>query len=252
MKDVILKKIKELEKQENIQILYACESGSRAWGYASEDSDYDVRFIYKRPKDWYLKLEKTDDHLDFPVDDELDLSGWDLDKTLKLLKKSNPSLMEWFQSPIVYLKNEAFFEEIKILTDEYVSAENQIHHYFHLAESTYENYLQSPMVKTKKYIYAIRPLLACMWIEKHKEIPPISLDELVELPIEDIGFSEFLKLLERKKTGGEFDLEPQNPLLQKFVEDKLAYFAGYVKKLSNPAKTNYTDLNHFFLKWIGE
>lgn len=253
MNKEIEKALQNIEKTEDVEILYACESGSRAWGYASADSDYDVRFIYKHKKDWYLKLEKTADNLDYPVSDELDLAGWDLDKTLRLLRKSNPSLMEWLQSPIVYRKNEAFFKEIKQLTDEYVQFERQLRHYFHLAESTFQSYLQTPEVKTKKYIYAIRPLLACMWIEQNQEIPPVSLDELIHVKVDDqAGFDEFKKLLDRKKSGGEFDIEPQNPILQAFIQAQLAHFTSYLANLPQVVTAEYADLNQFFLKWIGE
>ncbi|QDK70532.1 nucleotidyltransferase domain-containing protein [Lactococcus protaetiae] len=253
MIETIKKELNRIEQQEKIEILYACESGSRAWGYSSADSDYDVRFIYKRSKDWYLKLEKTRDNLDFPVNDELDLSGWDLDKTLLLLKKSNPSLMEWFNSPIIYYKNEQFFEEIKQLTDQYVSAEHQLHHYYHLAQSTFEDYLKTPKVKVKKYIYAIRPLLACMWIEQKHEIPPVSLDELIKVKISDLSaFSEIQKLLGRKKSGGEFDVEVQNVSLQAFIEEQLEHYENYIRKLPQIPKMAYSDLDQFFLKWIGE
>ena len=91
-----------LEAQHGIRILYACESGSRAWGFPSPDSDYDVRFIYVHPLDWYLGLDEGPDTLNFPVDDELDLAGWELRKTLRLLRGSNAALFEWLQSPIVY------------------------------------------------------------------------------------------------------------------------------------------------------
>jgi predicted nucleotidyltransferase len=91
-----------LEAQHGIRILCACESGSRAWGFPSPDSDYDVRFIYVHALDWYLGLDEGPDTLNFPVDDELDLAGWELRKTLRLLRSSNAALFEWLQSPIVY------------------------------------------------------------------------------------------------------------------------------------------------------
>ena len=58
MKDIILRELKKIEEQENVKIIMAIESGSRAWGFASPDSDYDVRFIYVRKEEDYLKLEK--------------------------------------------------------------------------------------------------------------------------------------------------------------------------------------------------
>lgn len=115
MRNMIVERLKEIEQRENIRILHAVESGSRAWGFASPDSDYDVRFIYVRPRDFYLKLEKTRDVLEFPIDDFLDINGWDLQKALRLLHKSNPSVFEWFKSPIVYKQTEFSNEFIPMM-----------------------------------------------------------------------------------------------------------------------------------------
>lgn len=98
----ILARLKQIEKDEDVDIFYACESGSRAWGFPSADSDYDVRFIYSRPTDWYLSIDEKRDVIELPIVDEIDISGWDVKKALKLLRKSNPPLLEWLQSPIVY------------------------------------------------------------------------------------------------------------------------------------------------------
>ena len=100
----IQRSIDEIEQSENVTVLYACESGSRAWGFHSQDSDYDVRFIYAHPPDWYLSvdLEKKRDVIERPILDDLDVSGWDLRKSLQLFRKSNPPLLEWLDSPIVY------------------------------------------------------------------------------------------------------------------------------------------------------
>jgi predicted nucleotidyltransferase len=117
VREEIIQNLKSLEKEENIRILYACESGSRAWGFPSSDSDYDVRFIYVREKDWYLRVdhEYCRDVIEQPIDNLLDINGWDLKKAIKLLNKSNPPLMGWFNSPIVYFKNEEFTNQFKEL-----------------------------------------------------------------------------------------------------------------------------------------
>ncbi len=102
MEELIKSKLKEIEEKENIKILHCVESGSRAWGFASPDSDYDVRFIYVRPKEFYLRLDKTREVIEWQLDDTLDINGWDVSKALSLLYKSNPTLFEWNSSPIVY------------------------------------------------------------------------------------------------------------------------------------------------------
>ena len=108
MLDIINKKLKEIEEKENIKILLAVESGSRAWGFASSDSDYDVRFIYVRNQKEYLRLNDIRDVIEWQLDETLDINGWDIKKALLLLKKSNPTLFEWWNSPIIYKKNDVF------------------------------------------------------------------------------------------------------------------------------------------------
>lgn len=102
MFEIIKDKIQEIEKKENVRVLRCVESGSRAWGFASPDSDYDVRFIYVRPKEYYLRLEKKRDVIEWQLDETLDINGWDIQKALRLLHKSNPTLFEWNSSPIIY------------------------------------------------------------------------------------------------------------------------------------------------------
>lgn len=132
MRKVIIEKLQQIEKQENVRILHAVESGSRAWGFESPDSDFDVRFIYVRPRDYYLKLEQTRDVLEFPINDLLDVNGWDLQKALRLLHRSNPSVFEWFKSPIVY-RETAFSQEFIPLMENYFSAKSGLYHYLNMA-----------------------------------------------------------------------------------------------------------------------
>ena len=114
MKTKILEKLKAIEREKNIEILFAVESGSRAWGFASPDSDYDIRFVYKHKKDWYLNLWETKDTIEFMTEEDLDGSGWDIRKALKLLAKSNASFTGWLFSPIVYRAESSFLEEIPV------------------------------------------------------------------------------------------------------------------------------------------
>lgn len=129
MKAKILDKLKEIEKQKGVEILYACESGSRAWGFASPDSDYDVRFIYKHDLDYYLSLWEKPDVIEFMTEDDLDGSGWDLRKAVKLLAKSNAPLLEWLYSPVVYFQDEAFVQQMQALATECFSPIASLHHY---------------------------------------------------------------------------------------------------------------------------
>ena len=113
MRKQILKKLAEIEMEHDVRIIYACESGSRAWGVPSKDSDYDVRFIYAHPRDYYLSISPLRDVIELPIDPVFDINGWDIRKALSLLRKSNIRLLEWLQSPIVYVQSDEPFELFK-------------------------------------------------------------------------------------------------------------------------------------------
>lgn len=151
MKEAILQKLLELEKAENINILYACESGSRAWGFASPDSDFDVRFIYARRLGHYLSMIETADIVGLPVNEVLDIGGWDIKKALKLFLKSNSPLYEWLQSPTVYRQDDNFVEELRSLMPVYFSARSAANHYLSMAGNTLLDDLQAEELKLKRY-----------------------------------------------------------------------------------------------------
>ena len=178
IENLILEKLKEIEEREHVKVLHAIESGSRAWGFASPDSDYDVRFIYVRPLEYYLQLQETTDYIDWELDEVLDINGWDLTKALKHFYKSNATLFEWANSPIVY-KTTKEWEYIYKIAEKYFSAKSAMYHYYGTAKKNYNEYLLDDMVKYKKYFYVLRPILACKWIEKHQSPPPVLFQKLV-------------------------------------------------------------------------
>ena len=139
MQDIIPAKLKEIEARENIRIIHCVESGSRAWGFASPDSDYDVRFIYIRPLEYYLRLDKTRDVIEWQLDDTLDTNGWDLQKALRLLHKSNPTLFEWNNSPIVY-KTTPEWARISAVIDRFFQKKAGLYHYLRAARNNYREY----------------------------------------------------------------------------------------------------------------
>ncbi len=173
-------KLEDIEKEHNVKILLAIESGSRAWGFESKDSDYDIRFIYVHKKDFYLSIDKKRDVIEYPIVDLIDINWWDLKKALQLFYKSNPTLAEWLKSPIIYMENTDFKKELLKLEKEYFSPKWYIYHYLHMAEWNFREYLKWDFVKSKKYFYVLRPILACMWIEKNNTPPPIEFDILLE------------------------------------------------------------------------
>lgn len=155
-----------LETAHDIRILYACESGSRAWGFPSPDSDYDVRFIYVHPPAWYLRLDEGPDTLNFPVDDELDLAGWELRKALRLLRGSNAALFEWLQSPIVYHEAPGFLTQLQPLLPAAFNLKAGLHHYLGQLRRGVEEDLIGEEVRLKRLFYALRAALAARWLRE--------------------------------------------------------------------------------------
>lgn len=172
VQEIIPAKLKEIETHENIRIIHCVESGSRAWGFASPDSDYDVRFIYVRPIEYYLRLDKTRDVIEWQLDETLDINGWDLQKALRLLHSSNPTLFEWNNSPIVY-KTTQEWAEISRNIGHFFQKKAGLYHYLSTAKKNYKEYLKGDMVKLKKYFYVLRPILACRWILEQQTPPPV-------------------------------------------------------------------------------
>jgi len=250
MREEILENLRLLEKTENINILYACESGSRAWGFPSADSDYDVRFIYIRERDWYLQvdLEHRRDVVEQPISGLLDVNGWDLQKALKLLRKSNPALIEWLMSPVVYRSNERFTAAFKQLIDECYSPRACFYHYAHMAAKNYREHLRGDTVKLKKYFYVLRSILAMQWIDQGRGVVPMEFEILVTELVDDVALKDTIQqLLEHKRLGVEVDYIPRNERLSQFIESELGRLDG---KAQNQDKNvaDYAVLNAFFLQ----
>ena len=247
----INEELDSIEKAENATIIYACESGSRAWGFESEDSDYDVRFIYLRKTPWYLSVRKKRDVIERPISDELDISGWDLSKALYLLKRSNPPLLEWLQSPIVYRENASAVSKIRAVMPEYYSPMACMYHYLHMARSNFREYMKGDVVWTKKYFYALRPLLACIWIESGYGIVPTEFEKLVERTVENRELKRAIeKLLARKMAGKERDCGVRIPIISDFLEKHIDGLSAD----NEPTAQNigYEKLDHAFIEILKE
>lgn len=249
MTETIIKKLLELEQTENIKILYACESGSRAWGFASPDSDFDVRFIYVRPADDYLSIADNPDNLGLPIDEVLDIGGWDIKKALKLFLKSNGPLYEWLQSPIIYRQHPGFADEMRRLMPHYFSLRAAANHYLSMAHNTLQNDLQGDLVKMKRYFYALRPALACLWIIKNQGVPPMEFEPLRTL-ITNIEIQQYIDdLMIRKASADEKAMIVPISILNDWLTITLSSCKEQVQAL--PATKPKTDeLNEVFRKYI--
>jgi len=224
MREEIQARLQGIEIEEQVRIVYACESGSRAWGFPSADSDYDVRFIYLHPRDWYLSvdLERKRDVIERVIDGQLDINGWDLRKALQLSRKGNPPLMEWLGSPIVYLEEFTVAEQMRDLMSRYYSPVACLYHYLHMARGNYRDYLKGPMVWVKKYFYVLRPLLAIKWIEQGLGVVPTEFQVLVDEVVDSSELKDEIgKLVAVKRRGEELERGPRIERISEFIEDEL-------------------------------
>lgn len=213
-----------IEADHGVRIFYACESGSRAWGFESADSDFDVRFIYAHRLDWYLSvdLEQKRDVIEIPPDHGLDMSGWDLRKALGLLWGSNPPLLEWLRSPIVYREVSDVPKKLRSIAAKYYSPRSCRHHYLSMAEHNFRHYLTGERVAHKKYFYVLRPILAIRWIEEGRGIVPTALGDLLDTlvphgPLRDAVAA----LIARKRAEPELGLGPRIAEISDFIEKEL-------------------------------
>ena len=233
----IKEKLSQIEERENIRIIYACESGSRAWGFASPDSDYDVRFVFVRPVQDYLKVKEIPDFIDAELNEDYDINGWDLKKFCKQLYKSNPVIFEWADSPIVY-KTSDDWEKLKAMMKDYVCQKTMIYHYLGLANSSIKKYLIGDEITYKKYFYILRALLAASWIFYNKTPAPTEFSKLVSAEIKNHSldveylsnrvlskedFAEILNnLYEKKVLDSEKASGKRNPYLENFIDIRMA------------------------------
>lgn len=250
--DEIKVRLAEIGRAERVRILYACESGSRAWGFPSADSDYDVRFIYAHPAEWYLTLENRRDVIERPLEGDLDISGWDIRKALNLFRRSNPPLLEWLQSPIVYERVPDFAERMRELMPVYYSPRSCMHHYLHMARGNFREFLKGERVRTKKYFYVLRPVLACLWLEQGRGPVPTEFQKLVEAIIPPGPLQESVdELLANKREGRELDDGPRIPVFHEFLETQLARLEQSVRQISAPDDAGVERLDSFFRSVIG-
>ena len=231
MRQTICRQLLQIQQNHNIRILYALESGSRAWGFASRDSDYDVRFIYIHPLDWYLSIHEKRDVIEIPISDDLDISGWDIRKALGLFIKSNPPLLEWLGSPIVYQDDFGFADRLRDMLRHSFSPQRCLYHYLHMAKGNFREYLKGDLVRVKKYFYVLRPILACCWIEKYNTMPPTEFERLyTDVALSSELVLEIDQLLERKKAGDELDMEPRIEIINEFLYERIEHFSVSARK----------------------
>jgi len=237
-------KLKKIEEKYAVKISYACESGSRAWGFASPDSDYDVRFLYTHPLEWYLSVSEKKDNIDI-MDGDFDAVDWELRKSLRLLKKSNVPALEHLFSPILYMGEDSLVSELRDIALECFSPIACMFHYLSMSKK-YEEKLIEDTVKLKSLFYALRTSMAGKWILEHKTMPPVVFSEMLSIIPDDMA-NEIRTLMTMKSENNESYLHPRNEKVIHFISKTIAQNDKYAKSLPS-GKPNSERIDSFLCK----
>lgn len=239
----IMRKLAAVEAEHGVRVLFACESGSRGWGFASPDSDYDVRFIFARPAREYLRITPVRDVIEEVPGPVFDVNGWDLRKALQLLAKGNATLIEWLSSPVVYRQDEHFMQRLRSAADRVYQPIRSFHHYAAMGRGNFREYLQGEQVRAKKYLYVLRPLLAARWVLGREDAPPMAFERLVDAMVDDVDVrKEIDELLVLKRRSGEQEWLPARPVLNAYLERLLADLAQAQPAIGDPDMRVLDDL----------
>lgn len=244
----IQSKLDAIERDHAVRFLFAIESGSRAWGFPSPDSDYDVRFVYAQERNWYLSVFPSRDVIELPIDGDWDINGWDIQKAIALLLKPNPVLLEWLSSPIRYRWDEDACSSIKSFADQYVMPQDCLNHYFHLARNGWQrNISNKAEIKLKKYFYVLRPALAIRWIRSNPDmLPPMNFQALIEgTDVSKTAQNLISDLLAAKAKASEVGVGKRIPLLDTLIVDELAWAEdnrAHHNRLTNAVRQRADDL----------
>lgn len=219
----VSRRLREVESRRDLRVVFACESGSRAWGFASKDSDFDVRFIFVRPVREYLKITPPKDAFDLHQDQDFDLAGWDIRKTAELMRRCNPPLMEWLDSPIIYEADEVISPRLVELRETYFDSKKAAYHYLSLAAGIWKKYIRDePSPVRKKYLYVLRPLACIRFIELHRAQPPTLFDAVLDaIDWGDEARGAIAELIAQKRCAGELGSQPADPVLTHHVSTSL-------------------------------
>jgi len=244
MKQKIKQICENIEKEHKIKILFAVENGSRAWEMSSKDSDYDVRFVFVRPIEDYIVINKPKEVIQIAFDKDLnkcnskgsliDMSGFDIFKYVKLLSDSNPTTIEWITSNVVYYgKQNEVFRKFALKN---FSSLSLYCHYKSLCRNNYLKYLKKGNEVTyKRYLYAFRGLVNAKWVAHKKSVPLISFLETLKRSksfIDKEIIEKLSKIIKLKLRGGEKDKIRNIVKLDEYIEDFLKDDSEIPKKKS--------------------
>ena len=247
--------LRHVESTYGVRILYACESGSRAWGFASEDSDWDVRAFFVRPQRDYLRVREPADHIHVDLPGELDVTAWDLRKGLSHAGKSSASVLEWLHSPIVYHDAagaggaEGFGAGMRALAAQCFRVRPTVDHYLGLAHQLQGKAGHGAELNGKKMLYVLRASLAARWALTFRTAPPVEFARLLPQLEDSTLRAEVEELVRLKRGGTEADAWPVSPALRAWLSELRAACEAEASGLNEPVP-QFTALDDFFYHWI--
>ena len=251
MKERVLSELQRMERENQVRVLLAVESGSRAWGFASPDSDYDVRFVYVNSRAWYLSVFERRDVIEEMLPGDLDVNGWDLRKALRLFSKCNLAFNEWLLSPQTYLEITSFREQLVRLIPQFFNPIAGIHHYRSTAEGSFNDSFVAGRIKIKKLFYVLRPLLACRWIEQTCSQPPTEFSRLVTSDWVSADEKAWIaELLRRKSAAHEAEPIQLEESRANLIRAELDRFKDAANLVPAPAKGTADVLDGLLGSWI--
>jgi predicted nucleotidyltransferase len=251
MKETVIKELRTIESEAHVRVLLAVESGSRAWGFASPDSDYDVRFIYVHEPNWYSTIFEGRDVIEKMLPGDLDVSGWELRKSLRLFSKCNLALNEWIGSPLLYQEAPGFRSELSTLIPAFFNPLGATHHYKSMAKQALSSMAPDGRISIKKFLYATRALMACRWIERYQSQPPTELLAMVSKLGSANERSQIEQLVLQKSSVDEKASIVIDELRSAQIQSELDAFDRIDFAFEKPARSTLEKLDTVLRRWAG-
>lgn len=231
--------LRQIEIDNGLEVLFAVESGSRMWGFASPNSDYDVRFVYRRRPKHYLAVTPKDDPDLVFAEGDIDAVGWDIRKFLRLVGGSNPAAFEWLTAEIPYRRHAEFYDQLGAMW-QFLNPFKLGHHYLSMARHNYREHMRdgtAPSVRLKKYLYITRPLLCLHWLHENNRsglTPPMDFGKLLWGVRAVCPRAELEALADAKRAGDELAEGPAHPAINDFIDETFRKGPEMIAKLSEP------------------
>jgi len=251
MKEAVIKELRAIESDAHVRVLLAVESGSRAWGFASPDSDYDVRFIYVHEPNWYSTIFEGRDVIEKMLPGDLDVSGWELRKSLRLFSKCNLALNEWIGSPVLYQEAPGFRSELSTLIPAFFNPSGATHHYMSMARQALSSMAPDGRISIKKFLYATRALMACRWIERYRSQPPTEFMAMVRNLASASERSQIEQLVLQKSSADEKVEIVIDELRRAEIQNELHAFDRAAFAFEKPIRSTVEKLDTILRRWAG-